>query len=272
MFALFTASLLFAWSAAAGGQPILAESFDAGEDGSVFRALAAHPLLEVVDGEGVGGSRGLKATYEGYDRGSKRIVLRLPISQPGEEMTLSYDVRFADNFQFVGGGKLHGLGPARPVSGGNEMTDEGWSARINFGRNNTIRTYMYVQDKPGRYGQALGNPDFRFALDRYYAISLHVKLNKTADASDGFARIYVDGELKVDQQNLRFRAAETDETLISELLISTFHGGSSPQWAPKDPEGEYATVHAYFDNFAVYAGEQIRQEPGACWKPAAAGE
>ena len=42
--------------------------------------------------------------------------------------------------------------------------------------------------------------------------------------------------------------------LIQRFLISTFHGGSSKSWAPKNEDGSYATVYARFDNFMVYEG------------------
>ena len=246
--------------------PLVAEDFERTRNAGLYRMLVSHRHLDVVRGVGVGGGRALRATYEGFDRGSERIVLRFPLPRSSDEMTLCYDVRFEEDFQFVRGGKLHGLGPVRPVSGGNPMTPEGWSARVNFGRDGGIRSYLYVQDKPGRYGLSQGATSFRFEKGRWHAVSLHVKLNSGPDVSDGFVRIHVDGALLVDQGDLRFRAATGRDTLISQFLFSTFHGGSNPDWAPKKEDGSYATVHAHFDNIAVYTGERVRGEPGACWK------
>ena len=39
---------------------------------------------------------------------------------------------------------------------------------------------------------------------------------------------------------------------INQFLFSTFHGGSNKDWAPSK------TVHARYDNFAVYPGFAIR--------------
>lgn len=49
---------------------------------------------------------------------------------------------------------------------------------------------------------------------------------------------------------------------VTHLLFSTFYGGSDPSWAPKDKDGKYMDVHAYFDNLVVYEGLHIRKRPG----------
>ena len=54
-----------------------------------------------------------------------------------------------------------------------------------------------------------------------------------------------------------FRNAGGDNTKIRTLLFSTFHGGNKPKWAPKNPDGTYATVYADFDNIAVHQGSYI---------------
>ncbi len=245
---------------------LLSEDFSLETKGPLAGVLEAHPLLEIIANEGVNGTHGLKATYQGCDRGSERIVIRYRLLERVQEATLCYDVRFEEDFQFVRGGKLNGLGPDRPISGGNEMTSEGWSARVNFSSDESLRTYLYIQNKDGIYGASRSGNEFTFERGRYYAVSLHMKLNSNTDSIDGFAKIYVDGELLVDHTEVQFRASTVPESEISNLLFSSFHGGSSPVWAPRDDEGNYATVHAMFDNFAVYEGRSIRSKPGTCWK------
>jgi hypothetical protein len=220
-----------------------------------------HRHLELIAGDGTDGSTGLRATYIGNEVGSARIVQQHALSEKGTEYTLSYDVKFDEDFQFVRGGKLHGLGPSRPITGGNPIRPDGWSARVTFGPEGSIRTYLYHQDQEGKYGSTKSAPDFRFVKGRYHAVSLHVKLNDPQEAN-GFAHIYVDGKLQVAHDNIRFRGEDGDHTLIDRALFSTFHGGSNPDWAPKTEDGEYATVHATFDNFAVHRGRNVRVKPG----------
>lgn len=240
----------------------------AGEDNLVFFEdfesepfRITHDLVEAAPGEGVDGGTALKVRYIGFEQGSRRVVRQMPLGERGEEYTLVFDVRFDEDFQFVRGGKLHGLGPARPIAGGRDMRPDGWSARANFAAGGEARTYLYNQDQPGTWGTSKGNRDFAFTPGRYHAISFHVKLNDPEEAN-GFAHIYVDGELVVPHNDVRFRGEDGDHTLIDRALFSTFHGGSSPTWAPVDEDGEFTTVYAWFDNLAVYRGKFVRDEPG----------
>jgi hypothetical protein len=242
-------------------RPVLAESFEG--EGAVAKALLRDPRLTIADGEGVGGGRALKATYVGGPVGSERLVRHLPVGERGLEYTLQYDVKFDRDFQFVRGGKLHGLGPDRPVTGGDPIRPDGWSARVMWRTGGHVELYTYHQDQRGKYGDKgeVVKP-LSFAPGRWYSVSLHVRLNDSAEAANGFVRLYVDGALTERQEGLRLRGAVSDDTLIGSFLFSTFHGGNDPSWAPKNGDGGYANVHAWFDNFAVWRGERVRARPG----------
>lgn len=243
--------------------PVLAEDFES-DQGVVYRLLAQDSRLVAVAGEGVGGGRALRTTYVGGPTGSGVMVRVIPLGQAGSDYTLNYDVRFDRDFQFVLGGKMHGLAPARPIAGGKALRLDGWSARVMWRENGRPVTYTYHQDQGDQYGEdGRAVRPFAFAVDRYYAVSLHVRLNDAADRSNGFVRLYVDGILVSAQEGVRLRGASGAEGLISTFLFSTFHGGGDPSWAPRDAAGGYADVRAYFDNLAVYPGERIRKRPGA---------
>lgn len=223
--------------------------------------IIRHPLVEAAEGEGVNGSTALRVTYEGFEQGSRRVVRQVPLGERGGEYTLQFDVKFSEDFQFVRGGKLHGLGPSRPITGGHPVRPDGWSARATFAADGEVRTYLYNQDQPGQWGTSQRNRDFHFKRGEYQSVSFHMKINDPEEAN-GHAHIYVDGELIIRHDNVRFRGEDGDHTLIDRMLFSTFHGGSSPVWAPVDEDGEYTTVYAWFDNFAVWRGKEIRTAPG----------
>ena len=243
-------------------QVLLEDDFENPLRGALTTDFRDHRNLEILDGVGVDGSRGLKARYVGYERGSQRIGSRFEIRRHGEEMTLNFDVKFDEDFQFVRGGKLHGLGPMSPVTGGNEMHPEGWSARIMFHEQGTIGTYIYYQDKESKWGRGKRAADFRFEKGRYHAVSLYVRLNDHPRERNGLVEIWVDGNLVVEHPDLLFRSRTGRNSRIHHFLFSTFHGGSSEEWAPVDEDGNFTTVHAYFDNFSVQVGKEIRQAPG----------
>ena len=238
---------------------ILFERFDG--SGALLNTLESHSQVRVAEGEGVDDGNALEVTYEGNDGGSTGIVRMHPLDTRMSEATLCYDVKFPEDFQFVRGGKLHGLAPADRVTGGADRRPDGWSARVNFTGNDSVRTYVYDQSEGSTYGVSQSpDNDFTFTRDQYHAISLHITLNDP-DEANGSVHIYVDGERVVTHDGLRIRGVDSEETLIQSVHVSTFHGGSGPSWAPVDQDGDYTTVYAYFDNFAVYEGKAVREAP-----------
>ena len=245
----------------AEARAVLAEDFEC-ECGPVHTQLLSDPHVRTAAGEGVGGGNALRVTYAGGERGSAHVSrsFRLPSAI---EYTLNYDVKFGEDFQFVKGGKLHGLAPDRPVSGGQAAGPANWSARVMWRGNGKLGTYTYNQKQRGRYGDR-GRVLSAFTPKKgtYYAVSLHVRLNQPAHLSNGFVRLFVDGKLVEADEGLQFRSVEGPDTLISRFAFTTFHGGHDPSWAPRTSDGRYANVHAFFDNVVVHAGERIRQAPG----------
>ncbi len=245
----------------APGKRVLFEDFEKG-GGAVARVLLREKALTIVPGEGVGGGAALRAAYVGGPMGSERLVRFVRLGEEGPEYTLHYDVRFDRDFQFVGGGKLHGMGPRYPVAGGDPIRPDGWSARVMWRAEGRPELYTYHQDQKGRYGDhGVVARAMKFEVGRWYAVSLQVKVNDPAKA-DGAVRLYVDGALIESHEQLRLRGNDRKGALVSQFLFSTFHGGGDPHWAPRTPDGGYATVHAWFDNFAVERGARVRERSG----------
>ena len=243
-------------------KPVINEDFDHGASTPITAILLQDSNLALVQGEGVNGSAGLRASYQGFHRGSKRMTARIPLGETGSEYSLNYDVRFEQGFQFVRSGKLHGLGPTKPVTGGKAMRSDGWSARATFAKKGRLTTYTYHQDLPNKYGvHGKVVAPFSFAHERFYAVTLHVKINSSEEKADGFVHLYVDGQLIERQDKLRFHA-DKENGGVSQMLFSTFHGGHSPKFAPKTLNGDYTTVYATFDNFSVFRNKHIRLAPG----------
>ena len=231
----------------------MAASFDRQEE-ELAKKLLSNRYITLAPDAGPDGSNAIRVTYEGDDRGSKRVVVSPPLPRRVNEATLCYRVRFASDFQFVLGGKLHGLGPQRPITGGDDMKPDGWSARVMWKDNGSLRTYIYHQDKPAKWGQGEIADGFYFQPGRWYSVSIQVRVNSQPDVADGFTHVYVDGQLVVAHDNLRLRGVSGDRALIGKFLFNTFHGGNKPKWAPTLPDGSYPTVTADFDDIAVYEG------------------
>lgn len=231
---------------------LLHESFD-GPTSALASKLLRHELITLADNAGPDGSDAIRVRYVGFERGSKRVVVRYPLATIVTHATLSYDVCFENDFQWVRGGKLHGLGPAVPVTGGKPRHPEKWSARVTFKKDGHCATYLYDQhpDKTYGIGETSAVPVFR--KGKWHRVTIEVKLNDPGVAN-GYARVFVDDRVMVFSRNVKFRGDGGLNTAIQQFLFSTFHGGSSPGHAPVDAAGNPTVVHALFDNFRVTGG------------------
>lgn len=232
------------------GSIVFVETFDGRLLSKIGQEIVDHQLTEIVHDLGVEGSQGVRVDYEGYERGSRRVVVS-PLIEPAQQYAFSFWVRFCEGFDFARGGKLHGLGPANPITGGNAITPQGWSARLMFRRDGGLQTYIYHQDMQGRFGDTYTANGFTFVPGQYHHVEMQVSLNEPATESNGRVTVSVDGERLIEHTGLRFRAETTEASQIQRLLFSTFHGGSSPEWAPRNEDGSYKTDCAYFDTIAL---------------------
>jgi hypothetical protein len=240
---------------------VLNESFDERTMTGFGAAVLTDGNVSLASGKGVNGSNAIKVNYRGNSRGSERVIVdyKLPRSL---QYTLSFDVNFCSGFDFRKGGKLHGLGPVNPVTGGREVSPPRWSARGMFRPQGGLQSYIYSQNKKGKYGEVVIAKNFRFEPGRYYALTYQVVLNNPASASNGFMRIFVDGAPVIYHGNIQFRSTESADSQISTLMFNTFHGGHGPDWAPRNANGSYKVDCAYFDNFAAYPSLGVRVAPG----------
>ncbi len=230
--------------------------------------LLQHRKLTLSETMGVGNSTALKAEYVGDSRGSERIVVDLRLPKNLMEATLCFDVMFEKNFQFVKGGKLHGLGPVNKITGGNPIKPDGWSARAMWGNGGSLITYTYHQKMKKSHGEnGTGVNGYKMKKGEYQSICQYVKVNKPASASNGVFRLYANGKLVQKRENAQFRKLDNADAEINKVLFSTFLGGNSPDWAPRNSNGTYATQYSYFDNIAVYEVEHVRVGPSTQYFP-----
>ncbi|MEQ8553408.1 MAG: hypothetical protein RIC06_22420 [Cyclobacteriaceae bacterium] len=223
------------------------------------KILMNHELVDLVENEGTNSSNGIRVNYVGDDRGSKRIVQNIRLPRALTEATLNFEVKFEEGFRFVKGGKLNGLGPIEKVTGGDPIHPNGWSARIMFKESGKVTPYIYHQDMKGQYGEGNTTSDPVFTPGTWQKVAIYMKINKPADASNGVFQLWIDNELVSEMTGLKYRGNEGSGTLINYILFSTFHGGSNPDWAPKDQDGNYTIEKALFDDIYLYEGKLIRE-------------
>lgn len=207
--------------------------------------------LEVLPELGADGSRALRATYRGCAIGSQRMVYGFELPQASiSRASLSFRVRFCPGFEFAHGGKLHGLGPLAVASGGIPVENGSWSARVVFTEGGGLATYVYHLGQRGRFGDVVHATGVELVPGRWYRIQLHVALN-SADRSDGTVRVDLDGLPVAQHEGLTFWRPGAQRYAIERFLFSTFYGGNSERFAPKDSSGRFISTCADFDEFVV---------------------
>ena len=138
-----------------------------------------------------------------------------PLVKVADTMWSAYDIFFEDGFEFNLGGKLPGLCGGKCYTG-NAMpqTGDGWSARIMWRKGGNAVQLIYFMGQASEYGD-----------------------------KNGRVQAWLDGELALDIDTLRLR--DYDTVHVDKFYLSTFHGGSSAEWAPTHD------CFIRFDNFAV---------------------
>jgi len=184
--------------------------------------------------------RGLRVTYPaGAIGGSSAVGGEWYFQQATKEKWLSYSVEFDNDFEFVLGGKLPGLGggstPSGGVGGGCGVGGTGgYSMRLQWGGGTgepNMIGYLYYQGQNATFGEEI---DLGFVPQQgvKYNVKIGVDIG-TAGNNDGWYRIYINGALLAQANNINFICAGETWT-NNAFMFSTFYGGNTPNWAPNN--------------------------------------
>ena len=177
-----------------------------------------------------------------------------PLVKTADTMWSAYDIFFEDGFEFQLGGKLPGLCGGKCYTG-NAMpeTGDGWSARIMWRKDGNAVQLIYFMGQESVYGDDFkwnlnGTiPQKQFTTGTWHRIVNKVSMNTIASPGNGDkngrVQTWLDGELVLDVDTLRLR--DYDTVKVDKFYLSTFHGGSSAEWAPTHD------CFIRYDNFTV---------------------
>lgn len=230
---------------------VYSENFDALATGTLWKG---NKRLKVEAACGVNNSKCLRVTYVPTSDGSERLTVGQTIPA-ALEYTLNYDVLFENDFEWVKGGKLPGLAPTNYTTGCKDPNPNGWSVRMMWRRLGEPVLYIYDQNRANRCGED-AHSGVQFAKNTWQPLSVHVRVNQPASASNAEMSLYLAGKRIAHVANAQLRGAEGSATLINQFIFHTFFGGSDDTWSPSK------NVHARFDNIAVYPGLRVRNSVG----------
>jgi hypothetical protein len=159
--------------------------------------------------------------------------------KPAIVKTISYEVMFNKDFDFVRGGKLPGLCGGKKATGGVRATGKsGFSARIMWRKSGRVVSYVYHANQKGKYGDDFQwrNPTsdkLFFIPGQWHKIVFTVRMNDP-NKKNGEIIGYFDGKIAYQNKNFVFRT--TNDFKIDRLCFHTFFGGDDLTWAPKKEE------------------------------------
>jgi hypothetical protein len=177
---------------------------------------------------------------------------------PLERAYLEYKLRFAEDFDWVLGGKLPGFMGGQVTNKVVPDGTDGWSARFMWREGGQGSVYSYHPDQGGPWGETFRLDNFWFQKGVEHTIGLEVVMN-TPGQYDGIIRTWLDGVLVVEETDMRFR--DIPDLHIDGIVFSTFFGGGTDKWAPTKDE------HIDFGDFKLYeappweGGELVAADP-----------
>lgn len=154
-----------------------------------------------------------------------------------DEISMSYDIEFAKNFDFVKWGKLPWLCGGTCPRG----TEKGEGISVNLWWDKEQKLWISVLWSGGKslLDEALNTVD----AGGKYTINLSIKMN-TPWQNDGSIIVTVNGQKVLSQENILLR--DIKDVSVDSLFFSTFFGGSDESWAtPVD-------TSIIFSNFKIY--------------------
>lgn len=160
-----------------------------------------------------------------------------------QSLYYSYWLKLPENFNFVRGGKLPGIGSQNANTGGKKPNGrDGWSIRAMWNQQGHLGQYVYHMDQPKPFGEFLQWDAPPLQKGRWHHIKTFVRLN-AAGKNNGQITTWLNGNKVLDKRDLRFRLG--NDLAIERLLFAIFYGGTGPSWAPPHD------MHLYVDDFTL---------------------
>ena len=157
---------------------------------------------------------------------------------------LDYWFRFRSPSWISGwGGKMPGFrggsGVGYGCTGPSGNDFDGWSSLYMWNEvrdNQGFRLYGHHQDKVQRCGdEFLFSPRFTLAQQEstqgtWIRLTQYIRVNSSANAFDGIARVWMNGQLRYERTNLRWRRVNSG-ALVDHFYFDCFRGGSDNRWS-----------------------------------------
>ena len=167
--------------------------------------------------------RGFKVSSTGA-----AVQVRIP---PGEQYTLSYQIRYDPLFESGLTGKQFGFEVGVGYDGGRgaaaRANGDGGSVRIQFDSQGTLiynRLYVYSCDMPGKFGYDPLGRSYAMSVGQWATIRMTLTMQHSQDSHDGRVEVWCNGSKEIDFGHLHLVNKDVGR-VITRLSFESFPGG-----------------------------------------------
>jgi hypothetical protein len=180
--------------------------------------------------------------------------MNVNLSKDYNEIYLSFNWKFSNEFNSTQGGKLPGLGGLPDFGGYCPVSGDGFRAHNMFYQGGGLLSYHYdrtdygYSDCPWALGIYYFNPIY-FSNGTWYNITQRLVMNTFTNGvanGDGIKELWVDGRLIFQETNLKFMEDESETMKIDAFRLANFYGGDAEAYWP------LYECYGYINNIKVY--------------------
>jgi len=175
-----------------------------------------------------------------------------------DELYVSYNWKFSNEFNSTEGGKLPGLGGLPNFGSACPTSGEGFRAHNLFGRAGALYSYHYDRsvDCSPYGGETCPWSSDAYDIDTipmvngtWYDITQRLVMNTFTGGvanNDGIKEVWINGHLVIQEICLILMEDESDTLKIDNFRLTHFYGGSGTKYTPLHE------CYGYIDNIKVY--------------------
>jgi hypothetical protein len=222
------------------------------EDFDVFHLYSHYCVSIAEDVINRNTTKVLKVTHTGGEL-NYGLDLQAGIGADYDELYLSYDFKFSEEFNSTSGGKLPGFCGWWSSFPANECPPDtaGFVIKGHFKRAGRLITYHY--DRTKEYcpwgADAFNYDTIYFNNGCWYNITQRLVMNTFTGGvanSDGINEVWVDGRMIFKETGLKIMVTEGATRKIDGVHIAHWYGGSADEYIP------LTTCYGYVDNIKVW--------------------
>mgnify|MGYP000932539476 CR=1 FL=1 len=210
--------------------------------------LFSHNTASIVNDQINGSSTKVMRIKHPANTVSNGFEMNVNLEKDYNELWLSFNWKFGNEFNSTHGGKLPGLGGLPDFGTYCPVGEDGFRCHNLFKWGNRISSYHYDRTT-GICPWAVDEDSVFMTNGTWYNITQRLVMNTFTNGvanADGIKEVWINGKLVLQERNLKLMTTNRSDMKIDAFRLANFYGGSGSAYLPKT-EG-----YTYIDNIKVF--------------------